>query len=71
MVIKKLINELLDSCINECKRECNRQRIENDVLEPMIDFIIEKIKPYIFGMSIFLVTIVLLIISILCLIIFR
>lgn len=70
-MIKKLIAELLDKVIVECEKNDNKERIQEKVLSPMIDFIIEKIKPYIFGMSIFLVILVILIISILLLIVFK
>jgi hypothetical protein len=70
-MIKKLIKELLDKVILECEKNENKERIQEKVLSPMIDFIIEKIKPYIFGMSIFLVVLVILIISILLLIVFK
>lgn len=70
-MIKKLITELLDKVILECEKHENKERIQEKVLSPMIDFIIEKIKPYILGMSIFLVILVILIISILLLIVFK
>lgn len=70
-MINKLIKELLDKVIIECEKQDNKERIQEKVLSPMIDFIIEKIKPYIFGMSIFLVVLVILIISILLLIVFK
>ena len=70
-MITKLINELLDKVIIECEKDNNKERIQQKVLSPMIEFIIEKIKPYIFGMSIFLVILVILIISILLLIVFK
>ena len=70
-MITKLINELLDKVIIECEKDNNKERIQQKVLSPMIEFIIEKIKPYIFGMSLFLVILVILIISILLLIVFK
>lgn len=70
-MIKKLINEFLDSCMIECKKDVNRKKIEDSLLNPMIEFIIEKIKPYILITCIFLVTIILMIISIILLIILK
>lgn len=70
-MITKLIKQFIDKVIIECENKDNKERIQEKVLSPMIEFIIEKIKPYIFWMSIFLVILVLLIISILVLIVFK
>lgn len=70
-MITKLIKQFLDKFIIECEKQDNKERIQEKLLSPMIEFIIEKIKPYIFWMSIFLVILVLLIISILLLIVFK
>lgn len=61
----KLIDEVLDICICEFRKEKNKKRVEDELIGPLIDFILEKVKPYILGMSIFLVTIILLILCIL------
>ena len=66
-MIKSLISDSINLCIIEFKKDKNRKKIEDEILSPVIEFILEKIKPYILGMSIFLVTIILLIICILCL----
>lgn len=68
MVFNKLIVEAIDIFIYEMKKEKNRQKVEEEILEPLIDFILNKIKPYVIGTSIFLITIILLIICILYLI---
>ena len=68
MTFHKIITEVIDLCICEFKKEKNRKKIEDEMIGPLIDFILEKVKPYILGMSIFLVTIILLIICILYLI---
>lgn len=65
MGFNKIINEAMEICICEFKKEKNRKKIEDDILSPLIDFILDKIKPYILGTSIFLITIILLIICIL------
>jgi hypothetical protein len=70
-MISKLINQFIDKCIIECENKHNKKRIQEKILSPMIEFIINEIKPYILGMSLFLVTIVILIISILLLIVFK
>ena len=68
MTFNKLIKEIVDTCICEAKKDKNRKKIEEDVLAPLIDYILEKIKPYVIGTSIFFITLILLIISILYLI---
>lgn len=70
-MIKKLINEFIDVCVIECQNETNRKKIEDSVLSPTIDFIIDKIKPYIIGTTVFLITMIILIMSIIFLIIFK
>lgn len=68
-MLNKLIKEILELCIIECKKTHNFLKIEKYVLSPIIDYILEKIKPYILIMSILFITIILLIISILFIII--
>lgn len=67
MSTRSMINEFIEMCVCEIKMEKNRKKIESDVIEPLIDCILEKIKPYIIGTSIFFITIILLIICILVL----
>ena len=67
MGFKKLIKEAIDLCVIEIRKEDTKDK----VLEPVIDCILEKIHPYILGLCVFLVTLVLLILSILFLIIFK
>ncbi len=66
--MEKIINEMVDICIREYKKEKIKTKVEEEVVGPLIDYILEKIKPYILGMSVFLTTIILLIICILILI---
>lgn len=65
MIFNKLINEVLEVCIHEIKKDKNRVKIEEEVLSPLIEYILEKIKPYVIGTSVFLITIILLILCIL------
>ncbi len=64
----KLVDEVLEICINELKNEKNRVKVEEEILAPAIEFILEKIKPYVIGTCIFLIIIILLILFILYLI---
>ena len=65
MIVNKLLKDSLDICITELKKE----KTKNDILKPIVDVILEKISPYIWGLCIFLVTMFLLISCILFLII--
>ena len=68
MSSNKFTKEILDIVIKEAKKEKNIKIIEDDILAPLIDFILEKIKPYVIATSVFLITITLLIIVILFLV---
>jgi len=65
MVLKKLLKETLDMCILELKKE----KTKKNILTPIVDTILEKISPYIWGMCLFFITMIILIICILYLII--
>lgn len=65
----KLVEELVSMCVSVAKKE--RESIEEEVLAPMISYVVAQIKPYILGTCIFFATITVLIISIIFLIIFK
>jgi hypothetical protein len=65
----KLIAEIVSMCVSTVKKE--RESIEEEVLAPMVDYVIMQIKPYILGTCIFFAAITVLIISIIFLIIFK
>jgi len=65
MGINKMFKEVIDICVCEFNKEDNRKKIEDNILEPVIEYILDKIKPYILITSIFLITIILLILCIL------
>lgn len=64
-MFNKIIKEIIELSIIEFKKPKNKIKIENEILSPIIEFILEKIKPYILFTSIFLITIILLVLSIL------
>lgn len=68
MAFNKLVDEVVDICISELKKDKNKAKVEEQILSPAIDFILEKIKPYVIGSCIFLIIIILLILFILYLI---
>lgn len=67
MTIYKLVTECLEICINELNNKKNRERIESEIITPLIDYILLRIKPYIIGTTVFFITITLLIISLMVL----
>ena len=62
-----IISKLINTCITECKKKKNMCVIENDILEPLIIVILDKIRPYILATSIFFIVIIISIISIIIL----
>ena len=65
MGINKMLREFIDICVCEFSKEDNKKKIEDNILAPVIEYILDKIKPYILVTSIFLITIILLILCIL------
>jgi hypothetical protein len=69
--LNKIICEIVDSCAAELNKEKTKQKIEREVLAPVIDYILTQLKPYILGTCVFLVILTLLILSIIILIILK
>jgi len=69
-MINKLLKEVIDLAIIELKKAKNKKKLEEELLSPVIEYILEKIKPYILFTCIFLITIILLILSILYVVIY-
>lgn len=68
MSFEDIIKECVKIGIKETKKEKNMKILEDDILSPLIDVILEKIKPYVIATSIFLITITLLVMCVLYLI---
>ena len=69
MSFHELIKECVEFCICEARKEDNMLIIEDEILSPIIDFILEKLRPYILYTSVFIVTVVLLLLTLLVIII--
>lgn len=54
------IDNSLNYCISEFNKPHNKNRIKRDFVNPMLHYILSELKPYIFGLCLFLVTIILL-----------
>ena len=57
MTISQFTNELLDKVLNELKKKQNMNKIENNLVEPLIRYTFKRLYPYIvLSASIFLLT---------------
>jgi len=55
----KIINQGISICIEEFQKQKNREKLENDILDPVIKYIGERLWPYIMYSIIFLCTLIL------------
>lgn len=69
MSIEKIVDSVIDNCIIECKKEKNIDRIQKELVDPIISHTFQKIYPYFLGCSIVFILILILAISILTLLI--
>lgn len=44
----KLLREIIDIILSEIQKEKNIITIQNDILDPLLEYIISKLKPFIF-----------------------
>ena len=47
MVVSKVVQELIDKCIIEFRKEENMDRINKNVIDPLIYHSLKKLSPYI------------------------
>ena len=52
--MEKIIDQGIDICIEEFQKEQNKQKFENDILNPIIKYIGERLWPYIMYSVIFI-----------------
>ncbi len=50
-------NELLEKCIIEVKKKENMDKIQNNLMDPLIDYIIRRLYPYLLVSSIIFILI--------------
>ena len=50
----KVINQSIDICIEEFHKEKNKKKLESDVLDPIINYIGQRLWPYIIYTIIFI-----------------
>lgn len=56
----KLINQGIDLCIEEFQKQSNKDKLESDVLDPIIKYIGERLWPYIMCSIVFICCLILL-----------
>lgn len=67
MSFETITRKLLDSVKKEIKREEHIDTINNDIIKPIVDKVLEQLYPYFFGFSMIIVFIVVSVFVILCL----
>ena len=69
--LKTICFEIIDKCVCEIKTEDNMNKIQKEVLDPCVTYIMKKIYPYILSTCVVFVLIVLMFIAILVILIFN
>ena len=67
MSFETITRKLLDSVKKEIKREEHIDTINNDIIKPIVDKVLEQLYPYFFGFSMIIIFIVVSVFVILCL----
>ena len=56
----KIVNQGIDICIEEFKKQDNKKTIEDNILDPIIKYIGERLWPYILYSVIFMCSLIIL-----------
>tara|TARA_B100001287_G_C22505342_1_gene445634 strand:+ start:458 stop:682 length:225 start_codon:yes stop_codon:yes gene_type:complete len=67
MSFETIARKLLDSVKREIKKEEHIDTINNDIIKPIVDKVLEQLYPYFFGFSMIIIFIVVSVFVILCL----
>ena len=67
MSFETITKKILDSVKKEIKKEEHIDTINNDIIKPIVDKVLEQLYPYFFGFSMIIVFIVVSVFVILCL----
>ena len=60
-----IVNQCIDVCIEEFHKETNKDKLETNVLDPIIKYIGNRLWPYIFYLMVFIITLLVLLVYIL------
>jgi len=66
MVMSKVVSELIEKCIIEFKKEENMERINKNVIDPLIYHLLKKLSPYIIAIMVLFFGTFLLVVVTLC-----
>ena len=67
MSFETITRKLLDSVKREIKKQEHIDTINNDIIRPIVDKVLEQLYPYFFGFSMIIIFIVVSVFVILCL----
>ena len=67
MSYKNIVNKILDNVILEVNKKDNMERINKNIIEPIIHNTVYQLYPYILIFIIIMIALVLMVVSILCL----
>ena len=67
MSLESITRKLLESVKREIRKEEHIDTINNDIIKPIVDKVLEQLYPYFFGFSVIIVFIVVSVFVILCL----
>ena len=67
MSFETITRKILDSVKKEIKREEHIDTINNDIIKPIVDKVLEQLYPYFLGFSMIIIFIVISVFLILCL----
>ena len=67
MSFEVVTKKILDSVKDEIKKEDNMDLINNDIIKPIVDKVLEQLYPYFIGASMIIAFIVIAVFVILCL----
>jgi len=69
--LKNICSEIVEKCVEEFKDEQNFNKIKKEMLDPCVNYILNKIYPYVLATCIIFVLIFLMIVTILVILIFN
>lgn len=69
--METLISEIVNLIIKEFNKDSNRILLESKIIDPILNYIFNKLRPYVIMAVSFFMIIILLVITTLCLILFE
>ena len=69
--IKNICSDIVQKCIEEFKNEHNFNKIKKEILDPSVNYILNKTYPYVLATCVIFVLIFLMIVTILVILIFN